>query len=81
MDKNKRNPEFIMKMGFVVIGLILVLVSIIASYVWDLIFNPENFNIVKWANRAVFNNSIKIATMVLGFIGVAELLKSLKNGK
>lgn len=81
MDKNKRNPEFIMKMGFVVIGLILVLVSIIASYVWDLIFNPENFNIVKWANRAVFNNSIKIATMVLGFIGVAELLKSFKNGR
>ena len=81
MGKNKRDQEFVMKMGFVVIGLILVLVSIVASYVWDLIFNPENFDVVKWANRAVFNNSIKIATMVLSFIGVVELLKSLKNGR
>ena len=82
MNKLKsKNPEYILKMGFVLIGVFVVLAIIIASWVWNLIFDPEHFDVNKWATRAIFNGSISLAMMVLGFVAVGESLKARETGK
>lgn len=81
MKTNKRNPEYIMKMGFVAIGIVLVLAIIIASFFWELIFDPNDFDVNKWATRAIFNGSIALAMMVLGFVAINESMEARENGK
>ena len=80
-NKKNHDSEYILKMGFVVIGVIVVLAIIIASWIWNLIFDPENFDVNKWATRAIFNGSISLAMMVLGFIAIGESLKAKETGK
>jgi hypothetical protein len=75
-DKNRKTPEFIMKMSFVVVGFIVIIAIIIGSYIWNLIFDPNHFDVNKWGNRTVFNGSIGLGGMVLGYIGVCESLKA-----
>ena len=60
----QRDADYILKMGFVVIGVLMVLAIIVASWIWNLIFDPEHFDFVKWATRAIFNGSISLAMMV-----------------
>lgn len=79
--KKSYDSEYILKMGFVLIGVIVVLAIIVASWIWNLIFDPEHFDWNKWATRAIFNGSISLAMMVLGFIAVGESLKAKENGK
>ena len=69
-DRKNHDSEYVLKMGFVVIGVIVVLAIIIASWIWNLIFDPEHFDVNKWATRAIFNGSISLAMMVLGFIAI-----------
>lgn len=80
-SKKNHDSEYILKMGFVVIGVIVVLAIIIASWIWNLIFDPEHFDVNKWATRAIFNGSISLAMMVLGFIAIGESLKAKEEGK
>ncbi len=80
-NKMGRDSEYILKMGFVVIGVIVVLAIIVASWVWNLVFDPEHFDVNKWATRAIFNGSISLAMMVLGFIAIGESLKVKITGK
>ena len=80
-NKKNHDSEYILKMGFVVIGVIVVLAIIIASWIWNLIFDPEHFDVNKWATRAIFNGSISLAMMVLGFIAIGESLKAKETGK
>lgn len=80
-ENKKRDGEYLIKMSFVAIGLFVVLGIIIGSYIWNLIFDPSHFDVNKWANRAVFNGSIALACMVLGFIALVESYKSRENGK
>ena len=44
-SKKNHDSEYILKMGFVVIGVIVVLAIIIASWIWNLIFDPEHFDV------------------------------------
>lgn len=76
-----RDQEYVIKMGFVFMGLFFVLMLIIGDYFWHLIFDPSQFDATKWGNRAIFNGSISLATMVLGFIALLESYKSKENGK
>ena len=78
--KNKK-PEYVLKMGFVAIGVLMVIAIIIGSWVWNLVFSPSNFDINKWATRAIFNNALALIMMVLGFIAVDETLRAKENGK
>ncbi len=81
-EKNKfKNPDYALKMGFVLIGVIVVLAIIIGSYLWNLMFDPEHFDVNKWANRAIFNGSISLAMMVLGFLAIGESAKAREDGK
>ena len=80
-SKKNHDSEYILKMGFVVIGVIVVLAIIVASWIWNLIFDPEHFDVNKWATRAIFNGSISLAMMVLGFIAIGESLKAKETGK
>ena len=80
-NKKNHDSEYILKMGFVVIGVIVVLAIIVASWIWNLIFDPEHFDVNKWATRAIFNGSISLAMMVLGFIAIGESLKAKETGK
>lgn len=79
--KIKNNPDYAIKMGFVAIGAFVVLAIIIASYIWNWVFDPEHFDVNKWATRAIFNGSISLAMMVLGFIAINESMKSREDGK
>lgn len=79
--KTKQSTDYILKMGFVVIGVVVVLAIIIASWIWNLMFDPEHFDVNKWATRAVFNGSLSLAMMVLGFVAVGESLKAKETGK
>ena len=76
-----KNPDYVLKMGFVTIGVLVVITIIIVSWIWNLVFDPEHFDVVKWATRAVFNGSISLAMMVLGFIAICESLKAKTEGK
>ena len=76
-----KNPDYLIKMGFVLIGVITVLVVIIGQYFWELMFSPENFNVYKWATRAILNGSISLIMIILGFIAVDESCKSRERGK
>lgn len=78
--KNKK-PEYILKMGFVAIGVLMVIFIIIGSWVWNLVFSPNNFDPNKWATRAIFNNALALVMMVLGFIAIDETLKAREEGK
>lgn len=80
-ENKKRNPEYLLKMGFVALGLIVVVAIIIGSWVWNIIFDADNFNLSSWAESILFNGSISLATMVLGFIAINEQLKSKESGK
>ena len=80
-NKKVHDSDYILKMGFVVIGVLVVLAIIIASWIWNLIFDPEHFDVNKWANRAIFNGSISLAMMVFGFIAINESLKAKEDGK
>ena len=77
----KNKADYILKMSFVAIGIIGVFAIIFVSWVWNLVFNPQAFNVSKWAERVIFNISIALLMMVLGFIAIAESLKSKENGK
>lgn len=79
--QTNKNPDFVMKMAFVCIGILVILAMIFGSWVWNLMFSPENFDLNKWANRAVFNGSISLGMMVLGFIAIDETLKANEEGK
>lgn len=81
MKLKNKNPEYLLKMGFVAIGILVIIAIIIGSWVWNLIFDPTNFDVVAWGNSAIFNGSISLAMMVLGFVAVNESLKSKENGK
>lgn len=76
-----KDQEYVVKMGFVFMGLFFVLMLIIGDYFWHLIFDPSQFNATKWGNRAIFNGSISLACMVLGFIALLESYKAKENGK
>lgn len=81
-DKEKKHsPDFVLKMGFVGIGVFVIFAIIFASWVWNIMFDPEHFDVNKWANRAIFNGSISLAMMVLGFVAVGESLKAKETGK
>ena len=77
----KRDQEYLLKMGFVLIGVFVVLGIIIGSWVWNLVFDPSAFDVNKWAVDAIFNNALSLAMMVLGFIAINETLKTKENGK
>ena len=79
-EEKTRNPEFIMKMAFVAIGVVVVLAFILGSFFWNLMFDPEHFDVNRWANRAVFNGSISLAMMVLGFIAIDSAMTSKEDG-
>lgn len=79
MKSNKQ--DYMLKMGFVLIGVMVVLGIIIGSWVWDLVFDPSSFDVNKWATRAIFNNALSLAMMVLGFVAINESLKSKEDGK
>lgn len=80
--KNKmKNPDYILKMGFVILGVFVVLAAIIGSWIWNLLFDPSHFDLNKWANRAIFCTAISLAMMVLGFIAINEGQKSREEGK
>lgn len=80
MFKNK-NPDYLMKMGFVITGIIVVTIIILGSWIWNLIFDPSSFDVNQWANNAIFNGAISLAMMVLGFIAINENNKSKENGR
>ena len=80
MFKNK-NPDYLMKIGFVITGVIVVSIIILGSWIWNLIFDPSNFDVNKWANNAIFNGAISLAMMVLGFVAINENNKSKENGR
>ncbi len=77
----KHNQDYMLKMGFVLIGVMVVLGIIIGSWVWELVFRPDSFDVNKWATKAIFNNALALAMMVLGFTAVNESLKSKEDGK
>lgn len=80
--KNKiKNPDYIIKISFVVLGCFVVFAAIIGSWVWNLLFDPSRFDANKWANRAIFNTAISLAMMVLGFIAMNEGQKAKEDGK
>ena len=84
LEKIKNNTDYALKMGFVFLGIIVVIAVIFGSWLWNLIFDPANFNVTKWGNAAIFGGSLSLIMMVLGFIAVNEHLKSKpaeKNGK
>lgn len=84
LTKMKNNPDYALKMGFVALGIIVVIAVIFGSWLWNLIFDPAHFNLTKWGNAAVFSGSISLGMMVLGFIAINENLKSKpaeNNGK
>lgn len=78
---NRKNPELRMKLAFVAIGIIAVLAIIFGSWVWNLAFSPETFDLNTWANNAVFNSCLSLGTMVLGFVAVRESMKGKEDGK
>lgn len=83
-DLIKKNPDYVIKMGFVAIGIIVVIAVIFGSWLWNLIFDPAHFSWTKWGNAAIFDGSLSLITMVLGFIAINESLKSKpaeNNGK
>ena len=77
----KYEPEYFIKMAFVGVGLFVILMLILGDFFWHLIFDPSQFNWTKWGNRAIFNGSISLATMVLGFIALLESYKAKESGK
>ena len=79
--KKTRDGEYLVKIGFVTIGFLMVVAIILADYFWHLIFDPNYFDFNRWINRAIFNGSLGIVGMVLGFVAVLETLKSKENGK
>ena len=79
MKRNKQ--EYMLKMGFVLIGVFVVLAIIVGLWVWDMVFDPSHFDVNKWATKAVLNNAISILMMVFGFMAVNETLKEKANGK
>lgn len=81
MTMNKKNQDYMLKMGGVILGCIVVFAIIIASWIWNLMFDPGNLNVNKWATRAIFNGSISLVMMVLGFIAVGESMKATEKGK
>ena len=81
MKDKRKNTDFILKITFVVLGVVVVFLAIIASWLWNLFFDPSNFDLAKWANRAIFNTSVSLIMMVLGFIAINESLKARENGK
>jgi len=76
-----KEQEYVVKMAFVFLGLFFILLLIIGDYFWHLIFDPSQFNATKWGNRAIFNGSISLACMVLGFIALLESYKAKEKGK
>lgn len=80
MNKNK-NPDYLLKMGFVALGIIVVITLIVGSWVWNLVFDPSHFDVSNWVTQAVFNNALSIVMMVLGFVAINETLKSRENGR
>ena len=80
-DGKKKEVDYLVKMSFAGIGAGVVLAIIIASWVWNLIFDPSQFNVTKWLNRTIFNNAISLAMMVVGFVAVHESLKAKEDGK
>lgn len=79
--ENRRDPELVLKLGFVAIGAVAVLAIVFGSWLWNLVFDPAGFDLVKWANDAVFNSCVSLAMMVLGFVAIGETLKEKEGGR
>ena len=79
--ESRKSPETRMKLAFVAIGLAAVLAIVFGSWAWNLVFSPESFDVIKWANDAVFNTCVSLATMVLGFVAVRESAKGKESGR
>lgn len=77
----EKDPELMLKMTFVVVGVIIVLAFIVGRWLWNLVFDPEHFDVNKWASNEVINSSITLIMMVLGFIAVAETSKGKETSK
>ena len=77
----RKNPDYILKITFVILGVTVVFLAIIASWLWNLFFDPANFDLAKWANKAIFNTSVSLIMMSLGFIAINESLKARESGK
>ena len=82
MNKLKeKDADYLLKMGLVVIGIIVVIAIIIASWVWNLEFDPEHFNWNRFFRSVGFNGSISLVMLVLCFVAVNESFKAKKHGK
>ncbi len=79
--KPKKDIDYVVKMSFVYLGLGVVIAIIVASWLWNLIFDPSRFDLNKWLNRTIFNSALSLATMVLGYVAFYESLKNKENGK
>ena len=65
IEKIKRNTDYALKMGFVFLGIIVVLAVIFGSWLWNLIFDPANFDVNKWGNSAIFGGSLSLAMIFI----------------
>ena len=74
--KDRKSLDFYFKMTIVAAGVILVFAIILGSYFWNLIFNPEGFNVKSWLERIVFLIIIALVMMVLGFLDLDSTLRA-----
>ncbi len=74
--KDRKSIDFYFKMTIVAAGVILVFAIILGSYFWNLIFNPEGFNVKSWLERIVFLILIALVMMVLGFLDLDSTLRA-----
>lgn len=79
--KDGKKREYLTKMSFVGIGVFVVIAIIVGSYFWNLIFNPDQFDVNVWANKAIYGGCIALVMMVLGFIALSESYKAKENGE
>lgn len=77
--KEKKPVEFYFKMAVVVGGSVIIFAIILGSYLWNLTFNPENFQLVPWLEKIIFCTVISYVMMVLGFVDLDATLRASKN--
>ena len=77
--KDRKSLDFYFKMTIVVAGVALVFAIILGSYLWNLIFKPDQFNVKTWLERVVFCVLIALVMMVLGFLDLDSTLRASKR--
>ena len=77
--KDRKSLDFYFKMTIVVAGVALVFAIILGSYIWNLIFKPEQFDVKTWLERVVFCVLIALVMMVLGFLDLDSTLRASKR--